>query len=113
MSMYEQTARSWWSENRPNELALMDSPAEFFSVLARQIEARVVELSSTLAGPDMPGEDYLEKVGRLNAARSQAQEIALDELVFCLGPESDPIEEPSQAGTEILEAFRLVSQHQS
>ena len=33
-------------------------------------------------GPDPVGEGYLEKVGRLNAARMQAEEIVLSELIL-------------------------------
>lgn len=110
MSGYAQIARTWWQEQRPAELAAMDDPTAFFSDLQEQIETRVTELSSSLAGPDMPGEEYLEKVGRLNSARSRAQEMALDELVFSIGPESDRREAPSLIGTAVLEAHIMVSQ---
>ncbi|RMI13225.1 TnpV protein [Cellulomonas triticagri] len=109
MSGYASTARMWWQEQRPVELAEMDDPTAFFADLAQQIEARVSELSASMAGPDVPGEGYLSKVGRLNAARSQAVEAAMDELVFSIGPESDPVEEPSQIGTAVLDAHRMVA----
>lgn len=113
MSGYAEIARTWWQEQRPAELASMDDPKAFFRDLQEQIEARVTELSSSLAGPDTPGEEYLEKVGRLNSARSQAQEMALDEMVFSIGPESDLPEEPSLIGTAVLEAHSVVAQARS
>lgn len=109
MSGYVQIARTWWQEQRPAELAAMDDPTAFFGDLKEQIEARVTELSSSLEGPDTPGEEYLEKVGRLNSARARAQEVALDELVFSIGPESELPEEPSLIGTAVLEAHSVVA----
>jgi len=110
MSRYVTLARSWWEQARPGELSSMNDPATFFSTLARQIETRIVDLSADLAGPDLAGETYLEKVGRLNAARAQAQEMALDELVYSIGPEEEPEEEISPIGQAVLEAHRLVSE---
>jgi hypothetical protein len=41
-----------------------------------------------LEGPDLPGEGYLEKVGRLNMARMQAEELVLREVIL-LEPEPE------------------------
>lgn len=110
MSRYVTAARDWWEQARPTELSSMNDPETFFSTLASQIEARILDLSADLAGPDLAGETYLEKVGRLNAARAQAQEMALDELVYSIGPEEDLEEETSPIGQAILEAHRVVSE---
>lgn len=110
MSTYETVARQWWAQQRPAELSLMDDPETFFSTLAAQIEGRIAELQPQIAGPDLPGEAYLAKAGRLNAAQAQAREIALDELVWSLGPESPEQEEPSVQGRDILELHRLASE---
>jgi len=45
MSRYVTLARSWWEQARPGELSSMNDPATFFSTLARQIEARIVDTS--------------------------------------------------------------------
>lgn len=108
MSEYRALARRWWEQNRPAELAAMTDPQAFFSTLADQIEARVQEVSTALAGPDLPGEPYLEKVGRLNAARVQAREAALDELVWSIGPEEPAVDEPSPVAQELMELHRTV-----
>ncbi len=42
-----------------------------------------------LAGPDSPGEGYLEKVARLNSARLRAEEIVLNDLVWLPAPDMD------------------------
>jgi hypothetical protein len=109
MSNYAQLAQTWWSENRPNELLLMTDRDGFFSTLAQQIEGRINSAQDALMGADLAGETYLAKVGRINAARAQAQEIALDELVWSLGPEQEPEQEPSDIGAAIVQAHRLVS----
>ncbi|TFH68132.1 TnpV protein [Cellulomonas sp. HD19AZ1] len=108
MSAYERTARTWWQQARPNELLVMQEPEAFFRDLSQQIESRVSALTIELAGPDEPGEDYLAKVGRLNRAQTAAQEMALDELVFSIGPESEPTEPPSEIGMAVLEAHQMV-----
>ena len=58
---------------------------------ARQID----ELATELAGDDQPGEGYLEKAGRLTAARSQAEEIILPQQVL-LAPEPEASEDPEE-----------------
>ena len=110
MSRFVTLARGWWAQERPAELSSMNDPESFFSTLASQIEARILDLSAELAGADPAGETYLAKVGRLNAARAQAQEMALDELVYSIGPEEDLEEEASPIGQAILEAHRVVSE---
>jgi hypothetical protein len=46
----------------------------FFTDLGEQAAAEIEELQMRLAGPDPVGEGYLEKVGRLNVPRMQAEE---------------------------------------
>ncbi len=49
--------------------------------LGEEAETQVVQLQRDLAGPDPQNETYLEKVGRLNAARNQAEEFVRNELL--------------------------------
>lgn len=103
MNQYARTAQRFWAENRPGELGQITNPGEFFSALGQQIAQRVTELTPELMSPTSSGEDYLARVGRENAARSQAEEIALNDLVFALGPEEDPEEATDEAGKAALE----------
>jgi hypothetical protein len=48
-----------------------------------------LELEDDLAGPDIPGEEFLEKVGRLQYGRMRAEEMALTELIYSQTPEPD------------------------
>lgn len=86
MNRYCRLAMEHWQQADPARLAALDDPATFFSTLGDQVEKRVQELQEHLAGPDSPDETYLDKVGRLNAARLQAEEMALTELVWVQPP---------------------------
>lgn len=91
MNRYGRLAMEHWQQVDPARLAALEDPTAFFTTLGEQIEERVQELQEHLAGQDSPGETYLEKVGRLNAARLQAEEMALSELVWLRTPaEPDP-----------------------
>ena len=80
MSRYEQLVRRRWELRAPETTARIEDPVTFFSTLAEQVNDRVLQLADELAGPDPAGESYLQKVGRLNAAKTQAEEIALSEV---------------------------------
>ena len=64
-------------------------------------DARSIGISD---GPDPPNETYLEKVGRLNMARLQAEEIVLRELLLIPPASSSqqPEEEPDGPMAEHL-----------
>lgn len=93
MSRYEQLVRRRWELRAPAATSRIEDPQTFFSTLVVQVNDRVLQLADELAGPDPAGESYLEKVGRLNAARAQAEEIALSEVDPALeGTEDDASE---------------------
>lgn len=92
MTRYQTLARAHWAKYAPARLAALEDPEEFFRILGEQVPAQVSELAVTLAGPDLPGETYLGKVGRLQAARLQAEEAVLAELVWISAPEQSPDE---------------------
>ncbi|HYB24204.1 MAG TPA: hypothetical protein VED41_10425 [Solirubrobacteraceae bacterium] len=87
MNTYGHIAISHWQTFLPDRLrAIPESDrTRFFTELGEQAAAEIEELQAQLAGPDPKGEGYLEKVGRLNAARMQAEERVLAEMI--LAPE--------------------------
>lgn len=91
---YGQMARKHWATWRPNELSQIPDPAEFFSRLGLEAEARIDQLAADLAGDDPGGEGYLDKVGRLRMARATAESQVLRELILLPAepghPEYDP-----------------------
>ncbi|MGC5168718.1 TnpV protein [Luteimicrobium sp. DT211] len=109
MNGYGTRAQQYWTEHRPQEVAQMTDPTAFFSTLGEEIQERVLSLSDALAGSDQVGETYLEKVGRLNAARLQAEEVALDELVYSQTPQDeDDEQEPSEVDQMLSRTWQQV-----
>jgi hypothetical protein len=82
MQRYGAIARDHWKKWLPKRYSQLEDPDSYFSELGEQIEERVNELSQALAGDDPPGEQYLEKVGRLRMARTDAESQALQEMAL-------------------------------
>lgn len=91
MNRYGRQAETMWKQACPKRYAQLEDPEAFFTDLGEQAMEMVAELEARIAGPDVPGEAYLEKVGRLNAARNQAEEIARAEILA--PPETEEPEE--------------------
>lgn len=93
MNQYGAMARRHWARWLPERYAAISDPDSFFSSIGQEAATRIADLALDLAGSDPPGEGYLEKVGRLNMARLQAEEIVLPELILLppeLGADEDP-----------------------
>lgn len=86
MNRYGSQAQKHWKRWLPSRYARLEDPDSFFSKLGDEIEMRVEELSTAAAGDDPAGETYLQKLGRLNMARLNAESEALQELAL-LPPE--------------------------
>ena len=95
MNRYGVMAQSHWARWLPRRYATISDPDSFFSTLGLETARQIDELAAELAGEDQPGEGYLEKAGRLTAARSQAEEIILPQRVL-LPPESEMGEDPEE-----------------
>ncbi|MFV0551365.1 MAG: hypothetical protein ACK5L6_05520 [Anaerorhabdus sp.] len=93
MTHYQTLARQHWTRYAPSRVAAIPNPDEFFQTLGQDVHQQVTALTAELAGPDLPEETYLAKVGRLNAARLQAEELVLQELVWITSPETTPDED--------------------
>ena len=88
MNHYGVTAKRHWERWLPARYAAIQDPDSFFSTLGEEVAYRIADLTLDLTGDDPPEEDYLVKVGRLNMARLQAEEIVLREQVL-LPPEPE------------------------
>lgn len=86
MNKYAELATRHWKTTDPDRYAAIEDPQTYFTQLGEAVETQVQELTDRLAGPDQPGEEYLQKVGRLNMARLQAEEAILTELVWIAPP---------------------------
>ena len=82
MNRYGRLARDHWKSTDPGRFSQIQDPDEFFSDLGETAESQIQDLWLQLAGPDpaVP-ENTLDKVGRLNMARLQAEEVVLADLV--------------------------------
>lgn len=82
MNRYGEMARSHWATWLAQRYAAIGEPDSFFSAIGEEAARQVDELTDQLAGSGQPGETYLERAGRLTAARSQAEEIVLPQMVL-------------------------------
>ncbi|MSS44476.1 hypothetical protein FYJ43_00005 [Cutibacterium sp. WCA-380-WT-3A] len=81
MNRYASETWRAWQIACPSHVQQMNNPEEFFENLGQQASMMISELTPQLAGPDEPGETYFHKVGRLNRARMQAEEIVRAEIL--------------------------------
>ena len=91
MNKYGRQAQEAWKEASPTRYSQIQDPEDFFTRLGEEAQEQVDGLLLKIAGPDPQGETYLEKVGRLNAARNQAEEIVRYDLLS--PPETEDEEE--------------------
>ncbi len=93
---------SHWETYAPNQFRAIPDKEEFFTELGNEAAAQITERARGLAGADPPAEGYLEKVGRLNAARFTAREEVLRELIL-IEPETP--EDESEIADPVGEAM--------
>ncbi|MFJ5952252.1 hypothetical protein [Streptomyces noursei] len=84
MNQYGRLAQRHWQEFRPGSIAEVDDPKAFFSELGRDVqdEVRLRWTAERLAAPAVAGESYLERAGRLQQLRHEAEAEVLRELVL-------------------------------
>lgn len=79
MNKYGNLLQQQWTAADPTYVSSQSDPTTHFAQMGERVQDEVQELLPSLEGTDQPGETYLQKVGRLNAARQQAEEIVLSE----------------------------------
>jgi hypothetical protein len=93
MNRYGRLAMDHWRKWLPETLAGIPDPETYFSTLGLDVAQAIDELADRLAGPGAPEEPYLDRVGRLGAARMTAESEILREMVL-LPPEWETEQEP-------------------
>jgi hypothetical protein len=98
LNRYGLIAQRYWTTYLPARTATLPDQEAFFTGLGEEIEDMVLSLEDDLAGPDIPAEEYLAKVGRLRNARMRAEEMALAELIYSQTPEpnTEHLEPPGE-----------------
>lgn len=90
VNRYAKIAMTYYRDHMPTRYAEIENPEGYFQDLGAQIQDQVIDLTPELEGPDQPGEGFLAKTGRLNAARNRAEELVLHELLYSQKPENEP-----------------------
>ncbi|WP_237687314.1 TnpV protein [Arthrobacter sunyaminii] len=109
MNKYGKFAQETWQTTAPKQYALIPDPEEWFRSLGEEAMRQVGELQYEIAGPDPKNETYLEKVGRLNASRMQAEEIVRAEMltpnVMEDNEENEGMDQSTVLMHEIIQSF--------
>jgi hypothetical protein len=95
MNRYGQLLMGQWRRADPQRFSQIPNPEEFFGQKGMELETEIQTLASALAGPDQPGESYLDKTARLSTARFNAESDLIREAMLP-SPEEDQ-EEPLPA----------------
>lgn len=106
MNQYGRLAQRHWQEFRPGSIAEIDDPEAFFTELGTDVqdEVRARWTAERLSAPEVVGESYLERAGRLQQMRQEAEGDVLRELVL-LPADDDPdlAEDPHLNDAEVAE----------
>ena len=103
MNRFGRLAQDRWMKMAPATYAQISDTNRHFSTLGEEAEAAWIELSDELAGPDVPGESYLEKVGRLNNARKRAEEVIQADWLTPRAQDQEPEPDPlDQTGARMM-----------
>lgn len=109
MNSYGKTAQQNWMTLAPSAYEQIENPEEHFTALGQTAMQQVQQMQTELAGPDQPSEGYLEKVGRLQAAKNQAEEVVRETVLTppqeMWETEDEPDEEPDET-FQALQAMR-------
>ncbi|MFE9250720.1 hypothetical protein [Streptomyces sp. NPDC007088] len=106
MNQYGRLAERHWQTHRPGNIAELDDPETFFIALGTdvQVEVRARWTAARLAEPVVPGESYLERLGRLQQLRHETEGEVLRELVLLpANDDADLADDPHLTSTETAE----------
>jgi hypothetical protein len=95
MNRYGRLLMGQWKRADPQRFSQIPNPDSFFSQKGLELETEIQTLAAALAGPDRPGESYLEKTARLSTARFNAESDLIREAM--LPDTQDETEEPLPA----------------
>ena len=81
MNRYGQLLMRQLQSTSPGRFAQIANPEAFFTRRGQELETEIQTLADALAGPDRPGESYLEKAARLTTARINAESDLMREYL--------------------------------
>ena len=110
MNRYGVQAMRHWQQTDPQRFRAIEDPQEFFTTLGAEVEQEIETLAAAIAGPDRLGESYLEKVGRLNMAKFNAESDILRERVLIPEPDEDREEPVTGLSADMFELQMRLNQ---
>ncbi|MFD4241884.1 hypothetical protein ACFWP3_09830 [Streptomyces sp. NPDC058525] len=116
MNQYGRIAEQHWREHRPQSVAGLADPEEFFTELGVDVQLEVQARWSgerVAVPPASLRESYLERVGRLQQSRLEVEGEVLRELVLLPAEDDedlgdDPFLSPEEAAEEQWREFHLL-----
>lgn len=107
MNRFGRLAQQAWQTLAPTAYSQIQDPKAHFSTLGEQAEADWASLWPALLEPDVEGEDFFHKAGRIEAAKLQAEEMIRQEWLIPPADDWDP-EEGDQPGplAEVARAWQ-------
>jgi len=112
MNRYGRRAKAHYEEFLADELAKIpeDQRDSFFSTLGEQVAQEVERVEVALRGPDPKDEPMMERIGRFNMARMQAEELVRAELLPA--PPDEPEVFEMMTDNDIILQYRLDPQNE-
>lgn len=107
MNRLGEFAENAWRTQAPSRYAQIENPKEHFSALGEEAADQVAMLTRQLQGPDQPGESFFDKVGRINMAKMQAEEIVRAEM---LTPPQEQWEDQDETEDDWVSPFEEFNQ---
>lgn len=81
MNKYGRLALTMWQQLAPTALSEIDDPSRHFSTLGEEALEQVTTLTLQMQGPDVPGESYFAKIGRIENAKLTEEIVRTDLLI--------------------------------
>ena len=106
MNRYGVEAQAYWQRFLPQRYAAIPDPQAHFTALGEQIEQQVGDLWDELVKKDQApaGESHLERVGRLQQLKENAERIVFDDVVRL--PPEEGTSPGDDEGRESDDSFR-------
>lgn len=107
MNRFGRFAEQAWRTLAPTAYSQIPDPSAHFSRLGELAESQWAQLWPALLEPDVEGEEFFTKVGRVEAAKLQAEEMIRADLLTPPADDQEP-EEGEGPGplAEVMRAWR-------
>ncbi|MGZ2361515.1 hypothetical protein LRE75_33360 [Streptomyces sp. 372A] len=106
VNQYGRRAQQHWQKFRPGRIAEIDDPEAFFTELGIDVqdEVRIRWTGERLSAPGVAGESFLERAGRLQQLRHDAEREVLRELLLLPAEDDvDLADDPHLTESEVAE----------